>query len=251
MIVPAGTYIITQSLEIKHSNIVLRGAGVRLLRHWAAACLPACHCQAEGCGHCRPTSNPHVMHPCIHSCPAMAPRHTAHCLACRKGRQRCTFQRDCRRCMAQATPGPLAVPSSCEHSARPASSHFKLGPACLRCLLAFSGQQKPSHTLHFTSLACAAPTLSPMLCSIDGYNAGSNQEDFARTKITADARKGDRRLKVGRGSGDQQLAAAPACALAQPLANLLPHSCAVRHLRQPAALLDSCATHAGWQHQGH
>ena len=41
VIVPAGTYIITQSLEIKHSNIVLRGAGVRLLRHWAAACLPA------------------------------------------------------------------------------------------------------------------------------------------------------------------------------------------------------------------
>lgn len=44
---PAGTYLITQSIEITKSNIVLRGAGVRDLAAWQHRMQGCCACGAR------------------------------------------------------------------------------------------------------------------------------------------------------------------------------------------------------------
>jgi hypothetical protein len=40
------------------------------------------------------------------------------------------------------------------------------------------------------------PLLLPLPCSIDGNNAGSNQQQYTLTKVTDNATKGSRRIQV-------------------------------------------------------
>ena len=76
---------------------------------------------------------------------------------------------------------------------------FPDSSACLVCLPALNSSAMPR-----AHQASTPPCSAAMLCSIDGFNAGSNKKDYLRTKITANARRGDRRLKVRHGSGHQR-----------------------------------------------
>lgn len=70
-------------------------------------------------------------------------------------------------------------------------------PGCLesRCPQAINS----CHLLYF----CAPPPHPRAHFSIDGYNAGSNQDRNLLARVTSDVRKGDRRVRVRIGTGTQ------------------------------------------------
>lgn len=103
-------------------------------------------------------------------------------------------------------------------------SHLPPHPAVLAWLRQLLGPHTNLHEQPPNPPPAPAP-LAPtaLLRSVDGNNAGSNQDQYGITKLAADARKGERIVKVGQGQGRAgQHASATATAAAAALEALPP-----------------------------